>query len=76
MLTKLFWRSKFFWGSLENEVKKPGVSGYPMKVYLASKPSGKTDGFLNGNEKETAFLRLRLLQFFGSLIDWINDSSN
>ena len=35
-----------------------------MKVYLGSKPSGKTGGFLNENEKETAFLRLRLLKFF------------
>ena len=57
-------RSKLFWGSLENEVKKPGVSGHPMKVYLDSKPSGKTGGFLNKNEKETAFLRLRLQKFF------------
>ena len=35
-----------------------------MKVYLDSKPSGKTGGFLNENEKGTAFLRLRLLKFF------------
>ena len=35
-----------------------------MKVYLDSKPSGKTGGFLNEDEKETAFLRLRLQKLF------------
>ena len=38
-------RSKFIWGCLENEVKKLGESGYPMKVYPTTKPSGKTGGF-------------------------------
>ena len=34
-----------FCGKSQNEVKKLGVSGYPMKVYPTTKPSGKTGGF-------------------------------
>lgn len=45
MILRRFWRSKFIWGCLENEVKKLGVSGYPKKVYPTTKPSGKTGGF-------------------------------